>query len=658
MAMALGFDIDGGTVRAFDFPMHSFLPLLDPAVQSGKLLASSRENILAYLAKSTGEEWEIASLKELVEGGEWTELNDRFYQMLKFGTGGLRGRTIGRVVTQAERGGSTSGAPDHPAVGTNTMNGFSLSRATQGLCRYLARSFQGVAPKVVISHDTRYFSRAFATQAANIVAQMGGTAFLFEAERSTPELSFAVRHLGAHAGIMLTASHNPPHDNGFKAYFQDGGQLVEPQASAIIAEVLAVPSAKIEPAAVQGRVVSVDREVDEAYLAALSTLVLEPGVVKSQSGKLKLVFTPIHGTGLQTVPKVLERFGFSHTVVAAQAKPDGGFPTVKSPNPENPEALALAIEQGKKEGADFIAGTDPDADRMGVAVRNATGEFEVISGNMIGSILAAYRIERLFEQGVLTPANVSHAALIKTFVTTDLQASIARKHGLKCVDTLTGFKYIGEKLKDYEELAGGRGTADFQTWRSTLLKKSTFFVFGGEESYGYSGGDAVRDKDANAAVLMFAEAAAWAKSKGMTLLDYLDGLYVQHGLYLEKLGTLTFEGAEGAAKIKKLLASYKDKAPKTLGGRAVERVLNFGEEDILDVDGKKIPKEIMLMFYLAGGFRVAVRGSGTEPKIKFYFFGRSEIADKSALTSAKKELRKVLDDLWEETQQDVKVRVA
>ncbi|MDX6765378.1 MAG: phospho-sugar mutase [Candidatus Methylacidiphilales bacterium] len=637
--------------------MHPFLSLLEPAVQEGKLLASSRQNLLSYLEKSTGEDWEIASLRELVEGGQWTELNDRFYQVLKFGTGGLRGRTMGRVVTTAERGSSTGGAPDHPAVGTNTMNGFSISRATQGMVRYLARQFPGECPKVVVSHDTRYFSRSFAEQVAGIVARMGGTAFLFEAERSTPELSFAVRHLGAHAGIMLTASHNPPHDNGFKAYYRDGGQLVEPQASAIIAEVLAVPSAKVEPAAVPGQVVSIGAEVDQAYLAALATLVLDPAVVRGQSGKLKIVFTPIHGTGIQSVPKILTAFSITHSVVAAQAAPDGGFPTVKSPNPENAEALALAIEQGRREQADFIAGTDPDADRMGVAVRDAAGEFQILTGNMIGSILAAYRIDRLFEQGVLTPANAARATLIKTFVTTDLQAAIARKHGLKCVDTLTGFKYIGEKLKDYEEQAGGRGPAGFEAWRQTLLEKSTFFVFGGEESYGYSGGDAVRDKDANAAVLMFAEAAAWAKSKGMTLIDYLDGLYLQYGLYLEKLGTLTFEGAEGAARIGKLLQGYREDAPRTWGGRAVEKVQNFSAEDIFDVDGKKIPKELMFMFHLAGGFRVAVRGSGTEPKIKYYFFGRSDVSDRGALPAARAALRQTLDDLWEETQRDVKVRV-
>lgn len=630
---------------------------LDEAVARGLLLADSRANIKFLLKEAGASAVDEASVAELVAGGHWTELNDRFYQTLKFGTGGLRGRTIGRVVTSAERGAGTNLRPEHPAAGTNTMNELSVSRATQGLVNYLKQAFRGELVRVVLAHDTRYFSRRFAELAAGLVARMGGEAFLFEADRSTPELSFAVRHLRAHAGIMLTASHNPPHDNGFKAYFADGGQLVEPQASAIIAEVLKIKSMQPPWAEQPGRVESIGRAVDEAYLDGLATLVLDEKVLRSQAGKLKMVFTPIHGTGIRSVPEILRRFGVEHAVVAAQEAPDGGFPTVKSPNPENAEALALAIEQGKREGADFIAGTDPDADRMGVAVRNGHGEFEVLTGNMIGSILAAYRIERLFEQGVLTTANAGRAALIKTFVTTDLQKSIATARGLKCVETLTGFKYIGEKLKDYEMAAGGRGDADFAVWRRTLLEKSTFFVFGGEESYGYSGGDYVRDKDANAAVLMFTEAAAWAKSRGITLLDYLDELYVAHGLYLEKLGTLTFEGAEGAAKIKRLLESYKADPPRALGGHEVVKVENFSEQDLRDVDGKPIPKELMLMFHAEGGTRVAVRGSGTEPKIKFYFFGRSTVPHREGLKTAKLALRKSLDALWDETQMDVARRV-
>jgi len=652
-----GFPIDGFGGVVLIRVMHPLASKLESAVLAGHLLASSRDNILFLLEKAGASPVDAASVEELVNAGQWTELNDRFYQTLKFGTGGLRGRTIGRVVTGAERGAGSDASPQHPAAGTNTMNEFNVSRATQGLAVYVRRAFPGQAPKIVLAHDTRYFSRRFAELAASVIARMGGTAFLFDRERSTPELSFAVRHLGAHAGIMLTASHNPPHDNGFKAYFADGGQLVEPHASAIIGEVMQIQSAQPEPAELPGKVEIVGQAVDQAYLDGLSTLVLEPELLRRQAGVLKMIFTPIHGTGIQSVPPILDRFGIHYSVVAAQQAPDGGFPTVKSPNPENAEALALAIEQGKAEGADFIAGTDPDADRMGVAVRNAQGEFEILTGNMIGSILAAYRIERLEARGVLTASNAARAALIKTFVTTDLKKSIAEAHGLKCVDTLTGFKYIGAKLNDYEAAAGGRGGAPFEAWRRTLLERSTFFVFGGEESYGYSGGDYVRDKDANAAVLMFAEAAAWAKEQGMSLVDYLDGLYVKHGLYLEKLGTLTFEGAEGAAKIKRLLQSYKDQPPRVLGGKAVVRVQNFAEEDIVDADGKPIPKELMLMFHAEGGTRVAVRGSGTEPKIKFYFFGRSTVASPEALTVAKLALRKALDGLWEETQADVKRRV-
>lgn len=631
---------------------------LDAAVREGVLLPDSRENIRFLLVEAGGTERDRACVEELVAGGHWTELNDRFYQTLKFGTGGMRGRTIGKVVTAAERGRGTPAVPEHPATGTNAMNEFSVSRATQGLVNYLKASFPGQRPRVVISHDTRHFSRLLAELAAGIIARMGGEAFLFEQERSTPELSFAVRHLRAQAGIMLTASHNPPHDNGFKAYFADGGQLVEPHASAIIAQVQQIRSIQPEAAQEPGTVRPIGAEVDAAYLEALDTLVLEREMMRARAGEVKMVFTPIHGTGMRIVPAMLQRWGVRFSVVEAQQKPDGSFPTVQSPNPENAEALALAIEQGRREQADFIVGTDPDADRMGVAVRNAEGNFEILTGNMIGSILAAYRIERLFEQGVLHAGNSARAAIIKTFVTTDLQKAIAQSRGLKCVETLTGFKYIGEKLKDYEEAAGGRGDLDAASWRARLLERSTYFVFGGEESYGYSGGDYVRDKDANGAVLMFAEAAVWARAHGMTLLDVLDDLYVRHGLYLEKLGTLTFEGAEGAAKIRKLLQSYKEQPPGTLGGKTVERVQNFAEEAMQDVDGKPIPREMMLLFHAEGGTRMAVRGSGTEPKIKFYFFGRSKVGGRDELRTAKVALHKSLEALWQEVQVDVRRRVA
>jgi len=639
--------------------MSSIPTALSAASASGKLLASSQENILFLLDKAGCEDWERASIAELVAEEQWTELNDRFYKTLSFGTGGLRGRSIGRVVTSVERG--TQGnslPPQYPAVGTNSMNAFNISRATQGLVNYLIKHFPGRTPALVLAHDTRYFSRYFAELAVQVATEMGIDAYLFESERSTPELSFAVRHLKAQAGVVITASHNPPHDNGYKAYFQDGAQIVEPHASAIIREVLAVQSGRIaNPAAKKGCLQIIGQEVDAAYLDAVSSLVLEPEMIKSQRGKLKIVFTPIHGTGIQSVPALLDRFGFQFSTVPLQVKPDGGFPTVKSPNPENAEALQLAMDQAQVEGADLVMATDPDADRMGVAVRNGRGGFDVMSGNQIGSIMAAYRLERFFAQGILHKGNAEKATLIKTFVTTDLQKALAAHYGVKCVDTLTGFKYIGAKLGDYEALAGGRGAGTEAEWRERLLAKSTFFVFGGEESYGYSGGDYVRDKDANAAVLMFAEVAAYAAAQGKTLGDYLNEIYVRFGFYSEKLGTLTFEGAEGAAKIKRLLESYRSETPKTWGSYTVEKVLNFAEDTLHDVDGKLIPKELMLMFTLSEGFRVAVRGSGTEPKIKFYFFGRAAVEPAANLEAIKAELKETLDGLWEETQKDVAGRV-
>ena len=410
---------------------------LRTAVEAGQLLESSHDNILFLHENTAADGYERAAIAELVAGGQWTEINDRFYQTLKFGTGGLRGRSIGKIITAAERGAAAPHAPPQfPAAGTNALNFFNISRATQGLCRYLLRRFPGTTPALVIAHDPRYFSRAFAEKAADTASRMGVRAFLFREQRSTPELSFAVRHLGAQAGVMITASHNPPHDNGFKAYFDDGGQLVEPHASAIIAEVNNVDSGDIAPSSLAANPAGVElvgAEVDKAYLDALMTLVLDPDVFRNVPENFRLVFTPIHGTGIETVPPMLDRMGVRYSVVPQQAAPDGGFPTVKSPNPENAEALSMAMDKAKFEEAAFLAGTDPDADRMGVAVRAADGTYEILSGNQIGSILARYRIERFFDQGVLTPANASRAALIKTFVTTDLQKDIAAAAGLKCV---------------------------------------------------------------------------------------------------------------------------------------------------------------------------------------------------------------------------------
>jgi phosphoglucomutase len=595
-----------------------------------------------------------ASIGELVAAGEWAELNDRFFRTLAFGTGGLRGRTIGKVVTKAEQGKPTAlGRPEFPAVGTNCMNDGNVARATQGLVNYLKKNFAGQAPSVVFAHDTRHFSRDFAELASRTVAAAGGTAYLFAEDRSTPELSFAVRHLGAQAGVEITASHNPPHDNGYKVYFSDGAQIVEPHASGIIREVEAVQEPEVHPQPQDGgKVVRVGPEIDAAYLETLKDLVIEREMLKKEGAKLKVVFSPLHGTGIRIVPAMLKAAGVQASVVASQEKGDGRFPTVKSPNPENGEALALGIEQAKTDKADLVAATDPDADRMGVALRNVDGEYELITGNQIGSLLAAYRIERMRAKGWIRAGEEKKCCLIKTFVTTDLQKEMAAVAGMKCVETLTGFKYIGEKLGLYEKQAGGRGKLGVEEWRRRRIEQSTFFVFGGEESYGYSGGDDVRDKDANGAVLMFVEAAAWAKSQGRNLLQELDGIYRKHGLYLEKLGNLEMPGAEGAKQIARAVASYQGQPPREWGGRKVVGVQDYEKGSHRDVDGREIPKERMLMFDLGEGFRVAVRASGTEPKMKIYFFGKRKVGAGEDLAQAKRALAGELDSLWGWTQQD------
>ena len=632
----------------------SWKEAVEQAVKAGKLSAESAENIRRMTAASKSLPLVEASIGELVAAGEWAELNDRFFRTLAFGTGGLRGRTIGKVVTKAEQGKPTAlGRPEFPAVGTNCMNDGNVARATQGLVNYLKKNFAGQAPSVVFAHDTRHFSRDFAELASRTVAAAGGTAYLFAEDRSTPELSFAVRHLGAQAGVEITASHNPPHDNGYKVYFSDGAQIVEPHASGIIREVEAVQEPEVHPQPQDGgKVVRVGPEIDAAYLETLKDLVIEREMLKKEGAKLKVVFSPLHGTGIRIVPAMLKAAGVQASVVASQEKGDGRFPTVKSPNPENGEALALGIEQAKTDKADLVAATDPDADRMGVALRNADGEYELITGNQIGSLLAAYRIERMRAKGWIRAGEEKKCCLIKTFVTTDLQKEMAAVAGMKCVETLTGFKYIGEKLGLYEKQAGGRGKLGAEEWRRRRIEQSTFFVFGGEESYGYSGGDDVRDKDANGAVLMFVEAAAWAKSQGRNLLQELDGIYRKHGLYLEKLGNLEMPGAEGAKQIARAVASYQGQPPREWGGRKVVGVQDYEKGSHRDVDGREIPKERMLMFDLGEGFRVAVRASGTEPKMKIYFFGKRKVGAGEDLAQAKRALAGELDSLWGWTQQD------
>ena len=636
-----------------------------PAEAAAKLLPSTQQNIARVYDDPATPDRGRASIDELLAQAAWTELDDRFFRDIAFGTGGMRGRTIGKIVTQAEQGQPQPlGRPEFPGVGTNMLNFGNVHRAVSALGAYLIEGYPGEKLRVVIAHDTRHFSRHFAEAAARSLNALGIDVLLFPEDRSTPQLSFTTRAAAAQAGIMITASHNPPHDNGMKFYSADGGQVVEPHASGITrhfaklsSDTSALP-ALLETIKAPGRVITLEPEMDVIYRDAVATLMLEPEAVLATRDQIKFVYTPLHGTGIRAVPGLLDLFGFRATLVDKQALGDGRFPTVKSPNPENAEALELAIRQAEAEKADVVMATDPDADRMGVAVRDASGKMVLLTGNQIGSIMAYYRVSRMIAQGILTEGNKKNAVIIKTFVTTDLQKRIAEHFGIGCIDTLTGFKYIGEKMYDYEKAHGDPafGQKSSEARRAAALLASKFVVFGGEESYGYTGGDYVRDKDANAAVLMFAEVAAWAKSQGQTLAEYLDAIYKQLGFYTEKLGTLTFEGASGADKIQKLLASFRSAPPQAYRGQAVTKVDDFGRQDFTDADGKKIPKETMLLFHMADGSRMVVRGSGTEPKIKFYFLA---CADASGdLEAVKKERKAFLEAWWNEVQEDVKKRVA
>lgn len=638
--------------------MNDLPEALSAAVESGQLLEAARQNIELLLA-GAATDLPMNSVKELVEAGDFSELNDRFFKKLAFGTGGLRGRTIGRKVTNTEQGaGGPNDRPEFPCVGTATMNYYNVSRAVRGLVAYV-KGFveEGNTATLVFAHDTRHFSKNFADFCAKICADLGCNAYVFEGPRSTPQLSFAVRQLRADAGVVITASHNPAHDCGFKAYFNDGGQIVEPHASAIIDEVNAITSERYEYADEPGEVKTLGEDFDAEYVELLKTLVLRPELL--EKSPTKIVFTNLHGTGGHINVPMLRGLGFDVLTVPEQDIQDGRFPTVDSPNPENGPALKLAIELANTSGAEIVVGTDPDADRMGVAVRNKEGEMVLLTGNQIGSLMAWYRLKTCFDLGWLTNANRTRGVLVKTFVTTELQTAIADAFGVSVVNTLTGFKYIAAKLKKYEVAIPADKRGDYRSLtqeqtRALRLEFSRFFVFGGEESYGYLGSDAVRDKDANGATLMFAEVAAYAKSEGKTLVELLDEIYNEYGYYLEIGKSLTMEGADGAAKIQALAGDYASNPPEQVDGSEVIRFRDFSAQDIYDQEGDLLPKEKMLFFDLEDGRSFAVRPSGTEPKIKYYLFGKSEVD--GDLAAAKSKVKEGLEGLWKWIEDDAKGR--
>ncbi len=526
-------------------------------------------------------------------------LIDAFYTDLDFGTGGLRGIM---------------------GVGTNRVNKYTFGLATQGLAQYLLQSVHEPI-RVVISHDSRLRSREFALQTADIFSANGIQAFLFEDLRPTPLLSFAIRHLNCHSGVMITASHNPKEYNGYKVYWADGGQLVPPHDNNVIAEVRKTRPEDVKYTSNPALIKVLGNEVDEAYLDMVGSLSL------SSAGKdsLKTVFTSIHGTGITLMQRAMERVGFKHfSVVEAQAAPDGNFPTVHSPNPEEAAALEMAVNQANEEGADLVIGTDPDADRVGIAVRDEKGNMVLLNGNQTASVLIYYMLEEWKKAGKLDGKQF----IAETIVTTDLLAQMAKDYGVECPICLTGFKWIAELIRE----------------REGKLQ----FIAGGEESYGYLIGDAVRDKDAVASAVMIAEVAAWAQAKGSSFYNELQKLYLKYGLYHETLKSITMQGKSGADEIQAMMKNLRDNPPVSLGGDKIVRVFDYKTQSVLDVlSGKKsvidLPSSNVLQFITESGSKITARPSGTEPKIKFYFGLKSKVSSLEAIDSKKAELQSNID---------------
>ncbi len=515
------------------------------------------------------------------------ELTESFYKDLEFGTGGLRGIM---------------------GVGTNRMNVYTVGMATQGLANYLKKNFAGEQIRVAIGHDSRNNSRMFAERVADIFASNGFTVFLFDKLRPTPELSFAIRELKCHSGVVVTASHNPKEYNGYKAYWTDGSQVTAPHDRNIIAEVEKITDIdQIRMGANPGNITLLGEDFDEIYLNKVHTLSLSPQSVR-KFHDMKIAYTPLHGAGVRLVPASLAKWGFTNvSLVKEQAVIDGNFPTVESPNPEERKTMAKAIELGSQLGADLVLATDPDSDRIGVALRNGKGEYILLNGNQTLSLIMAYQLTRWSELGRLDGKQF----VVKTIVTSQMPNAMADYFGVKCYDCLTGFKYIARIIRNNE----GKAT----------------YIGGGEESFGYLAGDFVRDKDAVSACSLVAEAAAWTKdTMGLTLYEWLQELYVKFGFFREALVSVVRKGMEGAAEIQQMMADYRAHPPKDLLGSPVVKINDFKSLESTDVrTGEKTPiveeSSNVLQWFAADGTVVSVRPSGTEPKIKFYFGVRAEL---------------------------------
>ena len=561
-------------------------------------------NIEEIRTKATawlGEEFDEATRAEVKHMLEHDEkaLIDAFYQDLEFGTGGLRGIM---------------------GAGTNRMNRYTLGMATQGLSNYLKKHAANPASiKVAIAHDCRNNSSYFAKAAADIFVANGFTALLFDALRPTPVLSYAIRMHGCDAGVIITASHNPKEYNGYKVSWNDGGQVVSPHDKGIINEVRSIRSvSEIATGGDPSRIVTIGEETDKKYMEEVMKLSLNPDIIRRNSG-MGIVYTPLHGTGFRMVPDALRMYGFKNVYpVPEQSITDGNFPTLRSPNPEEPDALAMALDLARAKNADLVMATDPDADRLGIAVRKPSGEFVLLNGNQTGALLTWYIISQKKQNGSLK----GNEYIINTIVTSDLLDRIAEANGVKCYNVLTGFKYFAELMRD--------------------LEGKEKYIGGGEESFGYLPGDYVRDKDGVASCVLIAETAAWAADRGKSLWQLLLDIYAEYGLFREKLVNVVRKGAEGAAEIKSMMEGYRSNPPKEIAGSRVVMIndclsqvsvdLISGARKMLDLE-----KSNVLQFFLADGTKISVRPSGTEPKIKFYFSASTDMADPS-----------LFEELWQD----------
>lgn len=547
-----------------------------------------------------------STIQTMLDSGSNIELTDSFYRDLEFGTGGLRGIM---------------------GPGTNRINKYTIGSATQGLANYLLKKYPNEEIKVAIAHDSRNNSDYFARITAEVFSANGITVHFFTELRPTPELSFAIRQLGCKSGVMITASHNPKEYNGYKAYGADGGQFTAPDDMMVMDEVKAISDiSMVKFDRVESRIIPLSAEIDELYLSKISQLSVSRQAIERQSS-LKIVYSPIHGTGITLVPKTLQRFGFRNvTIVDEQANPDGNFPTVVYPNPEEKEALTLALAKAKEIDADLVLATDPDADRVGIAVKNLNGEFILLNGNQTGSLLINYMLEVWAEGNKLTGKEY----IVSTIVTTQLIKDIARSRNVEFFETLTGFKWIGAIM--------------------TKLEGEKTFIAGGEESYGYLVGDLVRDKDAVISCAFIAEMTAYYKDKGSSLFEALLAMYEKYGFYKERLVSITKKGKTGAEEIREMMNNFRVNTPKTLGGSPIVMLRDYELGKVTDLEkGQSLdldyPSSDVLQFITADGSVISARPSGTEPKIKFYCSVKTNLDDKAQFKSKELELDAKIDQI-------------